>query len=137
MLTKLPALDDNEFLNQFESLQLDKDYFNHLGHLRIAWIYLGQHPVDQASILVCKGIKAYAESLGAKDKFSLTVTDSLVRIMAKRRGVIEDRSWSRFQRWNQDLTEHALSVLHQYFTPERLAGSTAKVSLLAPDKNKL
>jgi hypothetical protein len=51
--------------------------------LRIAWLYLNRTPFEEVKALICSGIKAYAISLGAKDKFHLTITDAIVTVMAK------------------------------------------------------
>lgn len=73
-------LDDQTFLKQFESLTLEPCHFNHIGHLRLAWLYLQSNDVSQAAKLTSNGIKAYAESLGANNKFHLTITNALYQL---------------------------------------------------------
>jgi hypothetical protein len=49
----IKQLNDTEFLFQFENQTLDMRHFNHMGHLRLAWLYLSRYDVDTAVKLVC------------------------------------------------------------------------------------
>ncbi len=133
MNSSIQTIDNQVFLSQFEDLSLDKAYFNHRGHLRLAWLYLQQNELELAIHKVCTGIQAYAESLGAKDKFNLTITDATVRIMARRIESMPDKSWRLFLACNTDLVNDALSVLTQYFSKHRLLSEEARVKLIKPD----
>ena len=126
-------IDDNTFLTQFENQTLSPIHFRHIGHLRLAWLYLNRHDVETAIGLVCSGIQAYAESLGATTKFHLTITDAIVRIMAKRVDAMAKKEWDLFLDENRDLVEDALSVLSQYFSKDRLFSEEARTSLVQPD----
>ena len=59
MSTLLPMCDD-DFLAGFNDLSLPLEAFNHLGHLRVAWIYLQRYPLPDAIELVCGGIARFA-----------------------------------------------------------------------------
>lgn len=78
-------LSDEDFFSQFEALTLDPVHFTHLGHLRLGWLYLERYDTASAIDRACKGIKAYAESLGASTKFNLTMTNAFIRIIAARK----------------------------------------------------
>lgn len=126
-------LSDQAFLTQFESQTLAPIHFKHVGHLRLAWLYLGRNDVDTAVQLVCSGIQAYAESLGASTKFHKTITVTLVRIVAKRINRMQEKAWKLFLDENRDLVEDAISVLLQYFSKDVLFSETARISLVQPD----
>jgi len=128
-----PVLDDKTFLQQFENQTLDPVHFSHLGHLRLAWLYLYHNDLDVALEKVCLGIKAYAESLGADTKFHLTMTDAFVRIMAKRIDAMEKKSWQDFLESNGDLLKNSRAVLLEYFSEGLLFSEEARTSLLQPD----
>lgn len=132
-----PSLDDATLLAQFENQTLDPVHADHLGHLRITWLYLQQHDVDRAAGRVAVGLKAYAESLGVPMKFHATITDALVRIMAVRVESMAQEDWTLFLRQNRDLQEDALSVLADYFSNDILFSETARTSLVAPDKKPI
>lgn len=133
MNSSINPISDKAFLAQFEDLTLDKIYFNHLGHLRLAWLYLQQENLETAINKVCVGIKAYAESLGAKDKFNLTITDAIVRIMAQRINTMPEKNWQLFLDTNRDLVNNTVSVLSQYFSLDQMMGEKARGKLIAPD----
>ncbi len=129
----LSELDDARFLAQFEQLTLDKRLFNHHGHLRIAWLYLEQYPLEQASIKTCQGISAYAQALGASTKFHWTITDAMVRIIhARRRQPYQ--SFEDFLAQHQDLVMSAEQVLLTYFTPAQLAHPDSRMKRIKPEK---
>ena len=130
-------LDDATFVAQFEDLTLDPAYFSHLGHLRLAWLYLKSYDVETAVERVCQGIKRYAESLGAHEKFNLTLTDAFTRIMAERMGEKADGGLEDFLKGNSDLVGDAFAVLTEYFSKELLLSKQARISLVAPDLNSL
>ncbi|MEM7126805.1 MAG: hypothetical protein AAF702_10795 [Chloroflexota bacterium] len=129
----ITQIDDQTFLSQFEDQTLDPVHFKHLGHLRLAWIYLERNSIDTAAGLVCSGIQAYAESLGATPKFHRTITDAMVRIMARRLNQMVKKEWQRFLDENNDLVEDALSVLYQHYSKDVLFSEVARTSFVQPD----
>ena len=126
-------LSDKTFLTQFQNQTLSPVHFNHIGHLRLAWLYLTHHDVETAVQRVSAGIKAYAESLGATTKFHTTITDSIVRIMAKRVEQMEQKEWQLFLEHNKDLVDNSVSVLLQFYSKDLLFSETARTSLMQPD----
>ncbi len=137
MEKKLEQLSDEDFLAQFENQTLDEQFFDHIGHLRLAWLYLNQNTLDDAIALVCDGIKTYAESLGVNTKFHLTITDATVRIMSRRIDFLEDRTWQLFLDNNDDLIEDLLAVLLQHFSKPLLFSEKARIALVKPDLQPL
>ena len=133
MKTQLKSLSDNEFISQFENQTLDKIHFDHIGHLRLSWLYLESNDVEQAINKISEGINLYATSLGAKDKFNITITDAIVRIMAKKINLMPKRHWQLFLRDNSDLVDDCFSVLCQYYSKHILNSDLARTSLIPPD----
>ena len=129
----IEQLDDATFLARFENQSLSPIHFNHVGHLRLAWLYLAKWSTDEAIARICTGIQAYATSLGAKDKFHCTVTVAIVQIMAVREAASETSSWQLFLAQNPDLVEDAIGVLTQYYSRELLFSDAARLALVEPD----
>ena len=127
------VLTDNDFQTQFENQTLAPEHFDHQGHLRIAWLYLNQYKFKTALIKICNGIKSYAESLGAKDKFNLTVTDAIVKVIAQRIEANPTPTWQLFIEHNQDIYNNAIEVLTQYYSEKQLFSDSAKATVLTPD----
>ena len=130
-------LTDNEFLSQFESLTLDPQYFNHIGHLRLAWLYVNEHSLENAIELTSEGIKAYAQSLGATDKYHATITHALVRIVAQRQTANRCHSWQQFNELNHDLVTDALGQLKRYYSDTVLFSDEAKQTVKDADIKSL
>ncbi len=126
-------LTDQEFLLQFEQLTLDPSHFNHIGHIRLAWLYLTQDTLETAREKIIGGIQAYASSLGATDKFHATITHALVQIIAVRMSVVSDLSWETFLAQNSDLVDDAWQVLSTYYSTEMLQSEEARLQSLSPD----
>ena len=103
MNKSLPVISDTDFLSQFENQSLDHVHFDRLGHMRVAWLYLNAQDLDSAIHSTCTGIKAYAESLGAKNKFHYTITYALVRVIATRIQALKDCSWKSFIKQSNEL----------------------------------
>lgn len=59
-MAALPPMTDDVFLARFNALSLLLAAFNHLGHLRVAWILLQRFPPPNAIELVCSGIARFA-----------------------------------------------------------------------------
>ncbi|WP_411031748.1 hypothetical protein [Spongiimicrobium sp. 3-5] len=68
------SLSDEEFETQFANRTLNPKFFSHEAHLRLAWIHIKKYGLETSITHLCTQIPAYAESLGAGDKFNKTVT---------------------------------------------------------------
>lgn len=131
MTTK--QLTDDIFLQQFEQLTLDPEHFCHQGHLRLVWLYLNHYDIGTAINRIGTNIKAYAESLGAHDKFNLTITDALARIAASRIKTKPCENWQSFLKLNPDLVDDALGLLLAHYNKSTLFSNDARVTVIAPD----
>ncbi|WP_020410225.1 hypothetical protein [Hahella ganghwensis] len=137
MNIKSGHLEDQVFQAEFENNTLNPECFDHVGHLRIAWLYLQQCDLETALQKTCLGIKSYAESLGAAGKYHHTLTDALVRIMAMRLSETTGESFQAFLEQNSDLVNDALGVVQQYYSQDLLNREEARLSWVAPDLRAL
>lgn len=135
--TKTSMLNDKMFLTQFENQTLPLDCFDHRGRLRLVWLYLRQYDVETASKMTCLGILTYAESFGPSTKFHMTITDSIVRIVAKRMQCSKDDGWQSFLDSNPDLVDNSLGILYQHFSKELLFCERARITTVQPDLKPL
>lgn len=127
------SLSDAEFMQQFEQQTLDPAEFNHKGHLRIAWLYLQTEELDAAIDKVCGGIKRYAESLGATDKFHHTLTEAIVRLMALKKQDSTETGFEGFLSAHPELVNDLPALLANYYSEAVLKSATAKQEYVAPD----
>ncbi|MGB0494900.1 MAG: hypothetical protein ACPGJI_00990 [Kangiellaceae bacterium] len=133
MCQTINQISDNDFIEQFENKTLDPRYFNHIGHLRLAWLYLNTNNLQDAIQTSCFRIKAYATSLGATTKFNTTITSALLEIMNKRMKSTDTGSWELFLQQNRDLVNDALSILSQHYSIELIFSEQARLCFVEPD----
>ena len=127
------SISDEAFLKQFESQALSPEHFDHVGHVRLAWLYLSTHNLNDAIELTCDGISKYARSLGADKKFNKTITVTIVRIIALRMKHTEQNNWMAFVEANPDLIKDARALLLTFYSEKRIFSEQARTSYLLPD----
>ena len=74
-----------------------------------------------------------ANGLSDSSKFNLTLTDAMVRIMARRVDLMSDQNWGAFLAENTDLVDDFLSILLKHYSKGLLFSDEARTSLIRPD----
>lgn len=126
-------LDDTEFGQQFENGTLPPALFDHLGHLRLAWIYLKRYGEGGAIEKACGDIRTYARIHGDGEKFHKTLTVASIKIVnhfVKRTGT-ED--FSIFILENPRLGHSFKELVGKHYSRAVLGSKEAKVDYLPPD----
>jgi hypothetical protein len=126
---------DDEFLAAFEACALDE--FHHRDHIKIAYLYLRRHPLDDAIARVRTGLQALAVAWGApvndlERGFHETMTQAWVRLVhlaLTDRGAAE--SADAFCDRQTELMQK--THLQQYYSRERLYTWEAKREFVEPD----
>jgi len=77
-------MNDEEFLAAFEACTLDE--FHHRDHIKVTYLYLRRHPIDQAIVKVRAGLQALAVAWGApvddlEKGYHETMTQAWVRLV--------------------------------------------------------
>lgn len=127
----MSALDDDAFLAALASCELPAADFNHLQHLRLAWLHLRHAPLDAAIARTCADIGRFGRHHGKVEAFHRTVTEALVRVMAGRGAAGLD--WITFQQRHADLVADARAVLGRHYSPTLLASPEARLRFQPPD----
>ncbi|MDH5434384.1 MAG: hypothetical protein OEY19_10610 [Gammaproteobacteria bacterium] len=128
-------ISDTYFIELFENLTLDSDYFDHIGHVRLAWLYLHQYEFDDAMVKIADGIEEYAISLGATNKYHVTITNAIVKIIKQRMN--GEDNWQSFINLNSDLVDDCIKVLLNYYSEEVLFSEKARTSLVEADVREI
>ncbi len=124
-------MNDHEFITQFEACTLPKESFTHTGHLRLAWVYLSKHSYDEAVELISIGIQRYADSLGASQKFHVTITIVWIKLVEAGINMHPAESFADFLAANPDLTDS--KILTKYYSPACLNSEKARYEWVEPD----
>ncbi len=125
--------DEEIFVQQFQNCSLPAEQFDHLGHIRLTFLMLQRYPQEIATEKVLTGIKAYAASLGAKDKFHKTLSWFMVQLIASRMTTQAGTNWADFTTNNPDIIYDNKALVLQYYQADRLHSDKARNSILYPD----
>lgn len=136
-LSRHQPLADDDFLAQFKDCTLEARYFNHIGHLRAAFLMLERQPMLLAQKDYSTSLQRYAASLGVPEKYHATATYALLALMAARQGVQRCPDWRSFLARNADLVNDAQGLLLQYYRAETLASEQARKQFVLPDRTSL
>jgi hypothetical protein len=124
-------LGDDEFLEAFHSCCLRTSEFRHADHLRLAWLHLEREPFDTALDRVRSGIQAFAKHHNLGGLYHETITTAWVHLLATH----EERSFDEFLAANE--SRLSSSLLHRFWSPEKLASGEARNSWVPPDRQEL
>ena len=130
-------LDDDTYLDHFERRALGPEHFDHLGHLRMAWLHLNRYGLEEGNRRVCEGIRQLAAQFGAPQKYHRTLSEALMRIMARRMCDAGTQDFDGFLAANRDLVTDALAVLARHYSGERLHSPQARAAWVEPDRESI
>lgn len=136
-MTDPTTLSDDQFLAAFLDSSMPAAGFNHLGHLRAAWLLLQRLPLEEAVTETCDGIARLATRLGAPGKYHRTLSEALVRLMAQGGGADRSLGWEAFLAANPALARDARGLLAQYYSDDTLNSDAARQRFLPPDRQAL
>ena len=84
-------LSDSEFVAAFESCSLAADAFRHYDHIRLAWAYLGDFDLTEATDRMAESIRRFAvHHTGTTAKYDDNLTRAWMRLVAHARAISAD-----------------------------------------------
>jgi hypothetical protein len=128
-------MNDHEFLAAFEARTLEE--FHHRDHIKVAYLYLRRHPLDEAIAKVRTGLQALAVAWNAptddlEQGYHETMTQAWVRsvhLALSDRGLAENADAFCDQQPKLMQKTH----LHLFYSRERLITWEAKREFVEPD----
>jgi hypothetical protein len=127
-------LSDSEFLNQFNSCDLDPELFTHEAHLRLAWIII--HKLGQAAAQeeIQKLLKKFVASVGATDKYNKTVTVAALKIVYHFIRKSQSDNFKDFISEFPRLNDNFKDLIDSHYSFDIFNSPIAKNEYLKPDK---
>ena len=127
------ARKDLEFRRAFEAQEIPAEEFDHEAHVRLAYVYLCEHSVDEAHERMKKALLAYLRHFGVSDtKYHETLTRSWIlavrHFMSRSDG---NDSASEFIDANPALLNREILLTH--YSEEVLATAEARTEFVEPD----
>jgi hypothetical protein len=125
-------MDDDAFLRAFETGTLPNAAFRHRDHLRLAWLYLRRDGPELGAEHIVDGIRHFAASHGAADRFHLTLTRFWIRLVQHLMEAFP--SIERFEDLLAAFPPAAdKAIVYRHYSPTQLSLPTARQVWLAPD----
>ena len=130
---------DADLLRQFESLALPFAQWTHPAHVRVAFLYLRNHPFDDALSRMRAGVKAYNTANNVPESptsgYNETTTHAFLHLIAATMqaygGVCPADSSDAFcDAHPQLMTRHALRL---FYSPQQRMHPLAKTQFVEPD----
>ena len=128
-------MNDEEFIQRFESCTLPAESFRHGDHVRVVWLYLRRYSVLETLVRFSDGLKRFATANGKANLYHETITWAYVLLINERieRGGRE-QSWAEFVDSNADLFDWKNSILKSYYRDETLRSEMARKIFVFPDR---
>ena len=125
---------DRAFAADFHSGRLRPDDFDHIGHLRLAYVLLCERPPGAATARYGEALRAFLATHGiAADKYHATLTAAWVGAVAHfMRRASPCSSFAEFRRQARPLDDSRVMLRH--YSARRLYSAPARRRLLRPDR---
>lgn len=127
------SLSDAQFIAQLESCSLDPALFTHEAHLRLAWINIKNHAIEEAVELTQYQIINYVEHLGANDKYNTTLTVAATRAVYHFMLKEETYSFNEFIAKAPRLKTEFKKLIESHYGFDIFNSQEAKEKYLEPD----
>lgn len=125
--------DDRSFRADFEALEVEPSAFDHVAHVRLAYVYLCEHPLDAAAARMKGALLAFLAHLGVgESKYHETITRA--RVMAVDHFMDRSESCSSYAdlvRQSPQLLDRTIMLTH--YSAELLFSPGARHAFVAPD----
>lgn len=128
------VLTDEELLSAFEAATLTHKQFTHRAHVNVAWLYVRDLPLAEASEKFVRHLKALNKVHGVSANYHETITWFMLLLIADRQAKKPVAAFKEFEANNKDMMQNAKGLLAQYYNEETLWGDHARRCFTLPDK---
>ena len=124
-------MDDPAFLQALEAADLPPSEFDHRGHLRAGFLYLGRHDFPGACVAMKRAIVGFATRHAKASLYHETLTVAYLALVAERRA--EEPADIGFEEFLSRYPElEDLTFFHRYYPPGSLDVLEARQTFLLP-----
>ena len=128
-------MSDDDFLLAFEECRIPKERWTHEAHVRMAWLYLRQRPLDEVIPIVRRGIQRYNSSLGNTEGYHETITVAYLMLIDQRvdRGPAAS-TFAAFSESHPTLLDRTMTALLEHYSRDLLFSPEARGTFVEPDQ---
>ena len=130
-------MDNQSLIREFLAHRIEPAGFDHVAHVRVAWLLLEQFPFEQALQEFEAGAMDLATRAGVPEKYHATITLTLMQIIAADRYGRVWLSWQDYCDSRPAVLNDAKSLLLRYYSPGLIFGETARLQWCKPDRRPL
>ena len=132
----MTPMTDEAFARAFENGSVTPAEFDHVAHVRVAWVYLRETAsVDEALPRMRDAIRRFAAAAGASHKYHETITVLWMRLLADVKARGASGELCDVLRAHPALADKELPL--QYYSRERLFSDEARAAWVEPDRQAL
>ncbi len=135
-LDKRTEMTDSEFLAQVEEGTITADRFNHIAHVRAAFLFLRDSgSFAMALDRMSRALRCITERAGVPGKYHETITVAFIALVHERiASASSEEGWPTFIERNQDLV--LANPLAAYYSRDQLADPLARRVFVLPTHNR-
>jgi hypothetical protein len=127
---------DEAFARAFEDGAVTPAEFNHVAHVRVAWVYLREaDSTDEALARMRAAIRRFAAAAGASMKYHETITVLWLRLLDDVRAQGASGELAEVLHAYPALADKDLPL--QYYSRDRLFSDDARTAWVEPDRGPL
>ena len=129
-------MSDAAFVRAFEKGGVTPGQFDHVAHVRVAWVYLQEAAsFEEALSRMRDAIRVFAAAAGVPQKYHETITVLWMRLLADVRAAGASGELSDVLRSHPALADKDLPL--QYYSRELLFSDDARGAWVEPDRRPL
>ena len=126
-------LTDEVFENQFTQCTLNPEIFSHEAHLRLAWININDHGIEQAEKKIQTQLQNFVEFVGAKDKYNKTLTIVAIKAVNHFMNQSKSDNFKDFIVEFPQLKTNFKQLIDSHYSFDIFNSEKAKTEFLEPD----
>lgn len=125
---------DEQLLAAFEAGKLTYKQFTHRAHVNVAWLYVRDMPLAEASERFIRHLKALNKVHGVSANYHETITWFMLLLIADRQAKSPVALFKDFESQNADMMQDAKGLLAQYYNDETIWSDHARRCFTLPDR---
>lgn len=127
-------LSDTQFQEAFETVEMDVKAFDHEQHVRLAWLYLNEHDLEQAFQRYKWSLIKFATAWGYPGLYHETITWCYVSLIDQAmKAVSSPENWVDFRDQNPAIMSKSPPIIFHHYSKDLIASKKARASIVEPD----
>ena len=127
-------LSDSQFQAAFEAVEMDVKAFDHEQHVRLAWLYLKEHDLEQAFQRYKRSLIKFATAWGYPGLYHETITWCYLSLIHQAVATSDnEQTWVAFRDQNPAIMSKSPPIIFHHYSKDLIASKEARASIVEPD----